>query len=260
LAVVAVAALVLVGFVLTTRGGSSKKVATPPSSTTTSTGDASSSSTPTTAPPPESASIARAKVASVRVYDAPGGKVVKSYANPWFVNGDETLPVPLVFAAVAAPDAQGSSDWVQVLLPTRPNGSSGWVRTADVSVVTTGYRIVVDRASHHLQAFNHGQLMFDDTVAVGAPETPTPAGEYYVIALLKAPNPNGVYGPYAYGLSGHSEVLDSFAGGDAEIGIHGNNDPSVLGTDITHGCVRMSNDLITKLVDVLPLGTPVTIS
>ena len=39
-----------------------------------------------------------------------------------------------------------------------------------------------------------------------------------------------------------------------------NNDPSVLGKDISHGCIRMSNDKITYLASVLPLGTPVQIS
>jgi lipoprotein-anchoring transpeptidase ErfK/SrfK len=68
-----------------------------------------------------------------------------------------------------------------------------------------------------------------------------------------------VYGPYAYGLSSHSEALETFNGGDAEIGIHGNNDASVLGKNVTHGCIRMDNDEITKLSKLLPLGTRVDI-
>ena len=78
--------------------------------------------------------------------------------------------------------------------------------------------------------------------------------------LLKAPDPNTIYGPYAYGLSGHSDALSTFDGGDAELGVHGNNDASVLGHDVTHGCIRMSNAKITYLAGILPLGTPVTIS
>jgi lipoprotein-anchoring transpeptidase ErfK/SrfK len=77
--------------------------------------------------------------------------------------------------------------------------------------------------------------------------------------LIKAPNPNTVYGPYAYGLSSHSDTLTSFNGGDGEIGIHGNNDASVLGHNITHGCIRIDNAEITRLAGKLPLGTPVDI-
>ena len=60
-------------------------------------------------------------------------------------------------------------------------------------------------------------------------------------------------------MSSHSDTLDTFNGGDAEIGIHGNDDASVLGSNVTHGCIRMDNDAITKLTKSLPLGTPVEI-
>ena len=89
--------------------------------------------------------------------------------------------------------------------------------------------------------------------------TPTPTGRYYLRVLIKAPDPTTVYGPYAYGLSSHSDALETFDGGDAEIGIHGNNDASVLGHDVTHGCVRMDNAAITMLSTKLPLGTPVDV-
>jgi lipoprotein-anchoring transpeptidase ErfK/SrfK len=45
------------------------------------------------------------------------------------------------------------------------------------------------------------------------------------------------------------------------IGIHGTDDPSSIGKDISHGCIRMNNGDITALVETwqLPLGTPVYI-
>ena len=100
----------------------------------------------------------------------------------------------------------------------------------------------------------------NEPVGLGKGATPTPGGVYYLKELLKPKNPQGAYGPYAYGLSSHSETLDSFAGGDAEVGIHGNNDASVLGKNVTHGCIRMDNDAITMLAKQLPLGTPVTVN
>ena len=54
-------------------------------------------------------------------------------------------------------------------------------------------------------------------------------------------------------------MLETFNGGDGEIGIHGNNDASVLGSDVTHGCIRMDNDAITELTKVIRLGTPVDV-
>jgi lipoprotein-anchoring transpeptidase ErfK/SrfK len=54
-------------------------------------------------------------------------------------------------------------------------------------------------------------------------------------------------------------VLYDFAGGDGVIGIHGTNDPSTIGRDASFGCIRMSNEAITRLATTLPIGVPVEI-
>jgi lipoprotein-anchoring transpeptidase ErfK/SrfK len=43
------------------------------------------------------------------------------------------------------------------------------------------------------------------------------------------------------------------------IGLHGTNQPELLGQDVSHGCIRVANDVITEMVSYLPLGTPVEI-
>lgn len=209
----------------------------------------------TTTIPPGSSYVAVAAVPEVQVFDSPGATASgQVFENPWFVNGDADAAVPLVFHV-----EDRTEGWVQVLLPVRPNGSTGWVREADVTLRLIGFRIVVELGEHRLTVYQNDQVVLTDTVAVGKASTPTPTGRYYIRALLKAPNPNTVYGPYAYGLSGHSEVLETFNGGDAELGIHGNNDTSVLGRNVSAGCIRMDNEKITKLAGMLPLGTPVVI-
>ena len=90
--------------------------------------------------------------------------------------------------------------------------------------------------------------------------TPTPSGLYYITELLRQPDPTGVYGPYAFGLSAHSNVLNEFAGRDGILGIHGTNFPQGIGTNVSHGCIRMSNKAIRKLARTLPVGTPVRIT
>lgn len=194
--------------------------------------------------------------ATLRVYASPGAAFPSwTFPNPWLLNDDAKLPVPQVLLVEAR---QGS--WLQVVLPVRPNGTTGWVRSSDVVIQENPYRIVVELGAHHLTVYSGGSVVTQDTVAVGAPATPTPTGTFYVRVLLKAPDPTTVYGPYAYGLSGHSDALTTFDGGDAEVGIHGNNDASVLGQSVSHGCIRMSNDKITALSSLLPLGTPVQIT
>ncbi len=216
-----------------------------------------SSSSTTTAPLPSYISlVATAVVPDLEVFDAPGAaEPTRSFSNPWLLNDDPDLKVDLVFLV-----ASKRGSWYQVYLPERPNGSTAWVRGRDVRVTQNRYRIEVDLAAHQMTVYDGPSVFLQEPVATGADATPTPTGTYYVRVLLKNPNPGNVYGPYAYGLSGHSDVLETFNGGDAEVGIHGNNDASLLGTSVSHGCIRMSNAGITRLTSVLPLGTPVTIT
>jgi lipoprotein-anchoring transpeptidase ErfK/SrfK len=201
---------------------------------------------------------AQAKVANLAIYSSPTtAQPQQTVPNPWVVDPnypDQT--VPQVFLV----KEQRSDGWVQVLLPVRPNGSTGWVHASDVTITPNPYHVVVSLGAHQITVTGGSGLVYQGAVAVGAPSTPTPTGQYYIRVLEKAIDPTTVYGPYAYGLSSHSDALTTFDGGDAEIGIHGNNDASVLGTNVTHGCVRMDNDAITMLSKLLPLGTPVDIN
>jgi lipoprotein-anchoring transpeptidase ErfK/SrfK len=194
--------------------------------------------------------VAQAKPETVPVYAAAGdGEPASSLDNP-NENG-----APLVFLVK---EQQG--DWLNVYLPVRPNGSTGWIRAADVTVVSNPYRIDIALAAHRLVVYEGSEVVLDEPIGVGTADTPTPGGVYYVKELLQPSDPNGPYGPYAYGLSGFSNVLEEFNGGDGVIGIHGTNQPEAIGTDVSHGCIRMRNEAILELVPVLPLGTPVHIS
>jgi lipoprotein-anchoring transpeptidase ErfK/SrfK len=121
------------------------------------------------------------------------------------------------------------------------------------------YKIVVELSAFRLTVYKGKEIALTEKIGVGTDELPTPNGRYYLKELLKAPNPDGLYGPYAYGLSGFSQVLKKWNGGDGVIGIHGTNRPDLLGQNISHGCIRLSNSGITKLASFLPLGTPVIV-
>jgi len=97
-------------------------------------------------------------------------------------------------------------------------------------------------------------------IGVGEAATPTPRGTYFITALFRLIDPYGPYGPYAFGLSGFSNVLRSFGGGPGQLAIHGTNDPGGIGSNVSHGCIHVSNPEITRLSKELPLGTPVQIA
>ena len=147
--------------------------------------------------------------------------------------------------------------WIRVYLPTRPNGSEGWIRARSVRMYRNGYRLVVHLRAHKLYLWRGAELIAAFPIAVGTSSTPTPRGLFYVVELLRPNDPNGSYGPYAFGLSAHSQRLKTFAGGDGRVGLHGTNQPGLIGTSISHGCIRLRNAAIRRLAKILPLGTPV---
>ena len=193
--------------------------------------------------------VAQAEVSSVPVFDEPGAPVPRLQLSHPNEEG-----APRVFLVKAE-----EPEWLQVLLPVRPNGSTGWIRRSDVSLARNTYRIRVELGAHRITVWNGDEVVHEEAVGVGRAQAPTPGGQYYITELLQPPSPDGPYGPYAFGLSGFSEVYTSFAGGNGVLGIHGTNDPSGLGKDVSAGCIRLSNQGITKLAKVLPLGTPVEI-
>jgi lipoprotein-anchoring transpeptidase ErfK/SrfK len=193
------------------------------------------------------------------IYDNPDPASASSRTmpNPRLINGDPNAAVPLLFLVKDTPDTNCA--YIEVYLPVRPNGTTGWVKRADVTLAVNPYRIEVRLGEFNLKVFKDDTPIMDTTIAEASDNTPTPGGLYYTTELVKTPNPNGVYGPYAYGLSGFSEVLQTFNGGPGQLGLHGTNEPQKLGSKVSHGCIRMSNDDITTLAGILPLGVPVQI-
>jgi lipoprotein-anchoring transpeptidase ErfK/SrfK len=128
-----------------------------------------------------------------------------------------------------------------------------------VAVAADDWRMQVQLGAHHLTVWKGADVVRQETVAVGMPAAPTPTGDFYLTELLDTGNPRGPYGPLAFGVSAFSDVYTSFAGGPGQVGLHGTNQPDLLGTDASHGCVRVSNDAITALAAQVPIGTPISI-
>jgi lipoprotein-anchoring transpeptidase ErfK/SrfK len=163
--------------------------------------------------------------------------------------------LPLVFLVKRRRGA-----WVQAYLPTRPNLSTGWLRARDVRLAQTTYRLQVRLRSHRLVLWRGRRAVLRARIGTGRSVSPTPTGRYYVTDLIRPTDPHGFFGPFALGLSAHSRVYTSFEGGDGQVGLHGTNDPSGLGRDVSHGCIRVRNAVITRIARRVPLGTPLDIT
>ncbi len=200
-------------------------------------------------PKPDPVIVAEAVVPLVEVFDGPEQTV-----------SDRRVPSPRPSGAPAVfLVLQRRAEMAEVLLPVEPAGSSGWVRLADVRLAQHRWRIVVELAAYRLTVFQGPDVVRVETIGVGTAATPTPGGRWYTTELLRPPRADGPYGAYAFGLSGFTGTEDGPPGVFGQLGLHGTNDPSTLGRNVSLGCLRMTNEAISALATQLPLGVPVDV-
>lgn len=109
------------------------------------------------------------------------------------------------------------------------------------------YNITINVKNHSLTLFKDNKVFKTYRVAVGKPTTPTPKGTFKIIN--KAVNPGGPFGARWMGLNAPN----------GDYGIHGTNNPSSIGKDVSNGCVRMYNKDVIEVFKLVPVGTVVRI-
>jgi lipoprotein-anchoring transpeptidase ErfK/SrfK len=180
------------------------------------------------------------------VYLRPGGPPVAA------------LPTTELGSPTWVPVVQTQSRWDRVLLPTRPNRSTGWIYLKGGGLVTaySPYQVEINLAAYRLTVLDGGRSLGSWTVAVGAPATPTPTGRTFVLASLAPVHPT--YSPLILPLGLHSNTLTTFGGGPGTVGLHGWPVTAVFGHAVSHGCVRVPAATLRVLSQV-PLGSSVMI-
>lgn len=119
--------------------------------------------------------------------------------------------------------------------------------------VATERRIVVSIPDRTLAVVENGRVVLKFRVSVGAPESPSPAGEFRVINRVTNPvyyhpgdvipaGPDNPVGPRWIGLNVKG------------YGIHGTNEPRLIGQDVSHGCIRLRNRDVKELFARVRVG------
>jgi hypothetical protein len=197
----------------------------------------------------------------VPVYAAPGGPAIAAapvqqpFGSPPQDTNDTWLPV-----------IDRQPGWARVLLPDRPNSSTGWLAVDDrVTTAHTPYVITVDRATFTLTLLRDGAQVGRWTVGVGKlaaqsgkPESITPVGRSFVLGDVLEAHPT--YSPVILPLGLHSDTFESYGGGPGEIGVHSWPTSTVYGQNSSDGCIRVPPDALQILSTTVPLGTAVLIT
>ena len=114
-------------------------------------------------------------------------------------------------------------------------------------LIRATYRITINIQTHTLTLFRDNNVFKTYTVAVGKPTSPTPKGTFKIIN--RAINPGGPFGVRWLGLNAPN----------GDYGIHGTNDPFSIGKNISNGCIRMYNNQVLELCNLVSIGTVVKI-
>jgi hypothetical protein len=159
-------------------------------------------------------------------------------------------------------DRSRSDGWYHVRLPILPNNSTGWVKRSDLGqLYEVNTHLYVD--TEHLTATlkRNGVTVFTTRVGVGKPSTPTPKGQYYIRGKLTNFG-DSFYGPIVFGTSArsNSKAPEMQVFGDGFVGVHGTSLPQLIPGRPSHGCIRMLNSAITRLAQLMKVGTPLTIT
>jgi lipoprotein-anchoring transpeptidase ErfK/SrfK len=153
-----------------------------------------------------------------------------------------------------------SGRWLGVVSPKAGNNQVGWIPASVVSLSRVNWELKVSLSARKLTVLDNGQVKQRYTVAIGAPDAPTPTGRFAVTDRLLTGDPAGPYGCCILALSAKApHAIQDWSGGD-RIAIHSTPETETIGEAVSHGCVRLTLAEGQWLINHIPLGTPTVIS
>jgi len=120
--------------------------------------------------------------------------------------------------------------------------------------------IVINLPSKTLELYSNTNLIKVYPIAIGKPSTPSPLGNFKIIN--KEVNPSWIH-PQSGNvvISGPDNPLGyRWMEFYPLYGIHGTNAPWTIGSAVSNGCIRMQEENVEELFEVVPYGTPVQIT
>lgn len=153
------------------------------------------------------------------------------------------------FGSVASP---AKSATVEVRASSPDGATCSVLRTVKRLVFPYATCIVIDKSDFKLYWVKNNELVKTYPIAIGRPGMETPVRTWKILAKYHT-DPGSVYGPRKMRLfkkSGSGWEFTAYA-------IHGTNQPWVIGTKASHGCIRMYNSDVLELFPQVPIGTMV---
>lgn len=147
-----------------------------------------------------------------------------------------------------------------VTLPWQAGGAGGWISLAGLTRSWTDVTVHASLSKRQLEVRRGCRVVLRVASAIGAAASTSPTGAYWVTDPVAVPTSQPQFGSYAFGLSTIQPNLPAgWTGGD-QMAIHGTNDPGSIGSAVSAGCLRVSEDTLARLRGLIGTGTPVVIA
>lgn len=117
-------------------------------------------------------------------------------------------------------------------------------------------RIIVSIPNRKLAVVESGKVIKIFSTAVGAPKSPSPVGSFTIVQRLADPTwySKGKIVPPGKACPIGTRWLGLSVKG---YGIHGTNNPSSIGHNASHGCIRLRNRDVEELFGMVSVGDAV---
>jgi len=124
-------------------------------------------------------------------------------------------------------------------------------------------QVIVDLNDRRVYVYRRDQVIASYPIAVGKKGWETPKGSFQVLNKLNNPMWRHPITGKVFGPGPESPLGDRWIGfwsdGRNQIGFHGTPDVELVGSAISHGCLRMRNPDIRLLYKQINMGTPVEV-
>ena len=126
----------------------------------------------------------------------------------------------------------------------------------DKSAAQSARKIIVSISDRKLAVLEYGKVIRIFPTAVGAPKSPSPSGSFKIVQRLAEPtwySKGKIVAPGKACPIGTRWLGLSVKG----YGIHGTNNPSSIGHNASHGCIRLRNRDVEELFGMVSVGDDV---
>ena len=193
-------------------------------------------------------------------------KIAQVFYSPDQSSGTTNIisnPGPFEGTRILETTGRETEEFVEVILPVTPNNTTGWLVREDITIAESENLIIIDLSERKAAIYVGADLIAEAPVAIGAPNPPTPALEAIIDAIWERSSSEtklpSLYGQRLFGLNKHSEALSDFDGRRPALAIHGTDEPDLIGSAVSNGCIRMHNDDMAIFAEHVTLGTRVSI-